>query len=114
MTEQKTTLRQEYDTSGYCIARGAIDKDLAGELMQHVHWLGEKYPDVRPERLGHGLLVADPFMHRLVCDEQTSSMMKFKADMRFQTVMKTIFRVRVKKPFEVSEDWSSPVGTQTA
>lgn len=70
MTEQKTTLRQEYDTSGYCIARGAIDKDLAGELMQHVHWLGEKYPDVRPERLGHGLLVADPFMHRLVCDER--------------------------------------------
>ncbi|MDE0963521.1 MAG: phytanoyl-CoA dioxygenase family protein, partial [Candidatus Latescibacteria bacterium] len=68
VAEDQKSLRQEYDEHGYCIARGAIDKDLAGEMMDHVHWLGKKYPDVRPERLGHGLLVADPFMHRLVCD----------------------------------------------
>ena len=27
-------------------------------------------------------------------------MMKWKADLRFQNVMKTVFRVRIKKPIE--------------
>ncbi len=62
------TLRQEYDKNGYCIARKAIDTDLAAEMVDHVHWLVKKYPDIRPERLQHGLMAHDPFMHRLVCD----------------------------------------------
>ena len=65
-----TTMRQQYDDAGFCIARGAIDADLAAETVDHVHWLVERHPDVRPEHLGHGLLVCDPFMHRLVCDER--------------------------------------------
>ena len=68
VAEDQKKLRQEYDEHGFCIARKAIDEELAGEMMDHVHWLAKKHPDVRPERLGHGLLVADPFMHRLVCD----------------------------------------------
>jgi phytanoyl-CoA hydroxylase len=65
-----TKLKQEYDEAGFCIARNAIDAGLAAEMVAHVHWLCEKHPDVRPERLGHGLMVDDPFMHRLVTDDR--------------------------------------------
>jgi phytanoyl-CoA hydroxylase len=41
---------------------------LASEVEEHVHWLGKKYPDIRPEQLHHNLLVDDPFIHRLVGD----------------------------------------------
>jgi phytanoyl-CoA hydroxylase len=64
------TLRQEYDAQGYCIARNAIDADLAAETVAHVHWLVKKHPDLRPERLGHNLMANDPFMHRLVSDDR--------------------------------------------
>ncbi len=64
------TLREEYDEKGYCIVRNAIDADLAEETVKHVHWLVENHPDVRPERLHHNLLVNEPFMHRLVCDDR--------------------------------------------
>ena len=63
-------LRKEYDEQGYVIARGALDPDLAQETVDHVHWLCERYPDVRPERFGHNLLVDDPFIHRLVGDDR--------------------------------------------
>lgn len=63
-----TDLRKSYDEQGYVIVRNAIDADLAAETAEHVHWLGRKYPDVRPEQLHHHLLVNDPFMHRLVGD----------------------------------------------
>ena len=64
------TLRQEYDENGYCIARKAIDAGLAAETVDHVHWLVKKHPEIRPERLGHGLMANDPFMHRLVSDDR--------------------------------------------
>jgi phytanoyl-CoA hydroxylase len=64
------SMREEYDQQGYCIARGAIDTGLAAQMVNHVHWLMERHPDIRPEHLGHSLLVDDPFMHRLVCDER--------------------------------------------
>ena len=38
--------------------------------MQHVHWLLEKHPGIRPEQLHHHLLVNDPFMHRLAGDDR--------------------------------------------
>lgn len=63
-------LLEEYQKNGYCIARRAIDPDLANETIRHVHWLTAKHPDIRPERLGHGLLADDPFMHRLVTDKR--------------------------------------------
>jgi len=66
----KTPLRQEYDEQGYVIVRNAIDPGLAQEMADHVHWLGKKYPKVRPEHLHHNLLVNDPFMHRLVGDDR--------------------------------------------
>ena len=65
-----TDLRKTYDEQGYVIVRNAIDAELAAETAEHVHWLGRKYPDVRPEQLHHHLLVNDPFMHRLVGDNR--------------------------------------------
>ena len=64
------TLRQEYEDTGFCVARGAIDPGLAAETVDHVHWLIERNPEIRPERLHHPLLVDDPFIHRLVCDDR--------------------------------------------
>ena len=66
----KSKLQQEYDEMGFCIDHGAIDGGLAAETVDHVQWLVKKHPDTRPERLHHQLLVNDPFMHRLVCDDR--------------------------------------------
>jgi phytanoyl-CoA hydroxylase len=49
IAEQKS----RYETSGFVIERGAIDSDLAGEMAEHVHWLEQRYPDIRPEILQH-------------------------------------------------------------
>lgn len=65
-----TDLKKEYHEKGYVIARNAIDAGLAQEMVDHVHWLVKKHPDIRPERLGHNLLAHDPFMHRLVGDDR--------------------------------------------
>lgn len=65
-----TPLRTEYDQKGYVIARKAIDPGLAGEMVDHIAWLTEKHPDVRPEGYHHNMLVNDPFMHRLVGDSR--------------------------------------------
>ena len=65
----EATLRQAYDEQGFCIARKAIDAELAAETVEHVHWLVKKNPGTRPEHLHHELMVHDPFMHRLVTDE---------------------------------------------
>ncbi len=65
-----TPLKQEYDEKGYVIVRNAVDVDLARETAEHVHWLAERHPDIRPERFGHKMLVSDPFMQRLVGDDR--------------------------------------------
>ena len=62
--------KKQYETSGFVIERGAIDLELSGEMVEHVHWLGRRYPDIRPESLGHGLLAHDPFMWRLAGDDR--------------------------------------------
>ena len=65
-----TALQQKYDQNGYVIVRNAVDADLARETAEQVHWLAERNPGVRPELFGHDMLVADPFMHRLVSDDR--------------------------------------------
>ena len=39
---------------------------MANEVEKHVHWLSEKYPDIRPEAFHHHLLIHDPFIHHLL------------------------------------------------
>ena len=48
------------------IIRNVINPDLANEVENHVHWLSEKYPDIRPEAFHHHLLIHDPFLHHLL------------------------------------------------
>ncbi len=57
---------------GYVIARKVIDPDLVGELVTHVEWLQQKYPEVRPEQFGGDALNLknDPFWVRLVGDDR--------------------------------------------
>ena len=61
-------LRARYERDGYVIVRQAIDKDLVHEARNHVEWLMQKHPDLRPEQLGHTLMTDDPFWVRLVAD----------------------------------------------
>lgn len=65
-----TPLQREYDEKGYVIVREAVDANLARETAEHVHWLAERNPGIRPEKFGHNMLVRDPFMHRLVGDDR--------------------------------------------
>ena len=59
-------IKKEYNDNGFVIVRNAIDPDLANEVKNHVLWLGEKYPDIRPEAFHHHLLIHDPFIHHLL------------------------------------------------
>jgi ectoine hydroxylase-related dioxygenase (phytanoyl-CoA dioxygenase family) len=65
-----SALRSDYDRDGYVIARSVIDADLAQEACEHVTWLLQKNPDLRPEDLHHNLMIGDPFWHRLISDER--------------------------------------------
>jgi phytanoyl-CoA hydroxylase len=68
--ESLSTLRQKYDVDGYCVARNVLDSGLVDEARQHVQWLAERHPDVRPELLGHTLMTNDPFWVRLISDDR--------------------------------------------
>jgi ectoine hydroxylase-related dioxygenase (phytanoyl-CoA dioxygenase family) len=59
-----------YDRDGYVIFRDLLDAELIAEASDHVTWLSNKYPDVRPEQLGHQFVARDPFWVRLVSDER--------------------------------------------
>ena len=63
-------LRQEFDRQGYAVYRQVLDPDLIAEASQHVDWLAERHPDLRPERLGHNLMTDDPFWVRLISDNR--------------------------------------------
>ena len=59
-------IKKEYDEKCFLIVHNAIDYDLAAEVKNHVLWLGEKYPNIRPEAFHHHLLIHDPFIHHLL------------------------------------------------
>lgn len=61
---------ENYDRDGYVIFRDVIDPALIAEANDHVAWLQEQHPDLRPEQLGHTLLRDDPFWVRLISDDR--------------------------------------------
>ncbi len=67
---QKSALRQQYDVEGYCIARNVIDPGLVQEVRDHVAWLAEKHPEMRPEQYYHQLVQHDAFWVRLISDDR--------------------------------------------
>ncbi|MEM7128289.1 MAG: phytanoyl-CoA dioxygenase family protein [Chloroflexota bacterium] len=63
-------VKTAYDRDGYVIVRQVIDVDLVREANQHIDWLIQKHPDLRPELLGYSLVPDDPFWIRLVSDSR--------------------------------------------
>ncbi len=63
-------VKQKYRTAGYAIFPNLLDPDLVREAGDHVDWLLERHPDLRPEQLHHYLMRDDPFWVRLVSDDR--------------------------------------------
>lgn len=69
ITENASALEQ-FDRDGYAIFRDVIDAELIAETNDHVAWLQNRHPDVRPEQLGHKFVRDDPFWIRLISDDR--------------------------------------------
>ena len=54
--------------AGFQIHRQVLDGALVTEARQHIQWLTEQHPELRPENFGHTLVADDPFWVRLVSD----------------------------------------------
>ncbi|WP_212508795.1 phytanoyl-CoA dioxygenase family protein [Litoribacterium kuwaitense] len=70
MEEKKSAALQQYEQDGYVIFPKVLDGDLIKEAREHLAWLMEKNPNLRPEHLGTELINDDPFWVRLVSDDR--------------------------------------------
>lgn len=61
---------EEYEKKGYTIFRNVIDKELLAEANEHLKFLSEKFPNLRPEHYHHPLIRDDAFWVRLVTDNR--------------------------------------------
>lgn len=61
---------QRYLTEGYVLFPHVLDSELIAEAGDHVAWLQQKHPDLRPEHLGHTLMTNDAFWVRLISDDR--------------------------------------------
>jgi 3-deoxy-7-phosphoheptulonate synthase len=68
MQETASPELNQYQSEGYAIFRGVLDADLIHEASDHVDWLREKNPGLRPEQLHNNLMTDDPFWVRLISD----------------------------------------------
>ncbi len=59
---------ERYAQDGFVVLPGVIDAELVAETQGHLDWLGQKYPDIRPEGYHHKFIVDDPFWIRLCTD----------------------------------------------
>lgn len=62
--------QEQFASDGYVIFRDVIDTELINEASNHVQWLSDQHPDVRPEQLAHVYLRDDPFWIRLISDDR--------------------------------------------
>ena len=70
MSAATSSLKEQFDRDGYAIYENVIDADLVREASDHVDWLLQKNPDLRPEQLHNNLMTDDPFWVRLVADDR--------------------------------------------
>lgn len=63
-------LAKAYQQDGVAIIRNVLDPALVTELDRHIDWLIARHPELRPERLHHGLIADDPFWVRFLSDER--------------------------------------------
>ena len=59
-------IKKFYKKNGFAIIKNLFDSDFSNEIVSHVEWLQNKYPDTRPEAFHHHLLVHDPFIHHII------------------------------------------------
>ena len=59
-------LKKSYNKNGYAIVRNVIEPEIAKEVENHVMWLKNKHPEIRPEAFHHHLLIHDPFIHHVI------------------------------------------------
>ncbi len=62
--------KRQFDIDGYAIFPDVLDQPLITEASDHIAWLMEKNPGLRPEQLHHWLVRDDPFWVRLVSDDR--------------------------------------------
>ncbi|QGQ95117.1 phytanoyl-CoA dioxygenase family protein [Paenibacillus psychroresistens] len=71
MTQDQLKLTKEgFEQAGYALFPNVLDNGLMNEAKQHIEWLIEKNPHIRPESLGTNLVKDDPFWLRLVSDDR--------------------------------------------
>jgi ectoine hydroxylase-related dioxygenase (phytanoyl-CoA dioxygenase family) len=70
MATTTSSIREQYEQQGYVIVRNVLDPELIRELGNHVDWLIQNNPGLRPELLGHTLIANDPFWVRLIGDDR--------------------------------------------
>ena len=70
IAQTTTNIVDQYEKDGYVIVRDVLDENLIAEARDHVDWLLEKNPGVRPEALGHHYMTQDAFWVRLVSDDR--------------------------------------------
>ena len=68
--KKNSPLVDQYKKEGFVIIPNVLDEDLMAEARDHVTWLQEKNPGLRPEQLGHFLMTQDAFWVRLISDDR--------------------------------------------
>ncbi len=64
------SVKAQYERDGYVLFPNVLDADLIQEASDHVAWLQEKNPDLRPEQFHNWLMTNDPFWVRLISDDR--------------------------------------------
>ncbi|MBM3459454.1 MAG: phytanoyl-CoA dioxygenase family protein, partial [Armatimonadetes bacterium] len=62
--------RAAYERDGYLVFEDVLDPETVRLASDHVEWLQQRRPDLRPEQLHHWLMWDDPFWVRLVADDR--------------------------------------------
>ena len=70
MSTSMSAQQQQFARDGYAIYRQVLDAGLVQEARDHVVWLLERNPGLRPEQLHHHLMRHDPFWVRLISDDR--------------------------------------------
>lgn len=64
----RNEIKARYEADGFVILPEVLDPQLVRLASEHVEWLQQQNPGVRPEALHHQLMWEDPFWVRLVAD----------------------------------------------
>ena len=70
MSTTTETALEQFNREGYVLFPNVLDEALIQEASNHVAWLQETHPNMRPEQLGHTLMTHDPFWVRLISDDR--------------------------------------------